>query len=345
MNQIFDGESLITREAIAAELASAVKPARPDEQFEIARAELALALSLAHQRFESGADPANTVNSLSQNLYQIRRRVSFVAWQELIPQAQGHAVSRYLLQDPFTRWSYEKPRGYSGDAHLWISSTATRVCATEIDDASPLGRALYDVSSTAFSSTAVKERRDILASQVDSIAASRGADAEILTIAAGHLREAERSVALRERRLKRWVALDQDPLSVGSIARDFQGTSVEAIDGSVRGLMGNRYHLGHFDLIYAAGLYDYLTHSVAIKLTRRCMKMLKPNGVFLFANFSEELIDDGYMETFMDWSLLLRSETDMWEVINGSVDRNTVDASVEFGANRNIVYGIIRKND
>jgi len=129
--------------------------------------------------------------------------------------------------------------------------------------------------------------------------------------------------------------------SVGCVTRDFAGTPVDAIDGSVRGLLTDAYKLGTFDFIYAAGLYDYLTDPVAIRLTRRCMKMLKPGGVMLFANFSPELTDDGYMETFMDWTLLLRSEAQMWKIVNGTVDRNTVDAEVFFGENRNIVYATI----
>ena len=80
-----------------------------------------------------------------------------------------------------------------------------------------------------------------------------------------------------------------------------------------------------------------------MKLTQRCLQMLKPNGVLLFANFARDIGEDGYMETFMNWALLLRSEADMWSIINASVDRNTVEASVHFGANRNIVYGIIRE--
>ena len=72
--------------------------------------------------------------------------------------------------------------------------------------------------------------------------------------------------------------------------------------------------------------------------------MLKPGGSFLFANFARDIVDDGYMETFMNWALLLRSEADMWDVINASVDRNAVDAKVFFGANRNIVYGVITKH-
>ena len=80
-----------------------------------------------------------------------------------------------------------------------------------------------------------------------------------------------------------------------------------------------------------------------MKLTQQCLQMLKPNGVLLFANFAQDISDDGYMETFMNWALLLRSEADMWDIINASVDRNAVEADVYFGANRNIVYGIVRK--
>ncbi|TIT59364.1 MAG: class I SAM-dependent methyltransferase, partial [Mesorhizobium sp.] len=46
---------------------------------------------------------------------------------------------------------------------------------------------------------------------------------------------------------------------------------------------------------------------------------------------------------FMNWVLLLRSEADMWNIINASVDRNTVEAQVFFGENRNVLYGVIEK--
>ena len=93
------------------------------------------------------------------------------------------------------------------------------------------------------------------------------------------------------------------------------------------------------------GLYDYLTRAVSVRLTRRCVRMLKPKGVFLFANFAEDIPDDAYMETFMNWTLLLRSEADMWDIINASTDRNNVEAKVFFGENRNIVYGVITRKD
>lgn len=338
----FDGASLITPAAIEAELASTSKKFK-GESLPVAKAHLALLLSLAQQRFEKGNAPARIIHELAGQLHQARERFPVDVWQALIPIAQEHPVAEYFLQDPFTRWSFEKPRGYSGDAQLLDFIYGHKSVDADVTGSTELGRALYDYTKNASSSVAVRERRDLLTKYVDEIAAAHGADTEILTVAAGHLREADRSTALREGRIKRWVALDQDPMSVGSITRDFTGTCVETVDGSVRGILTDAYKLGHFDFAYSAGLYDYLSEKVAVKLTRKCMKMLKPNGTLLFANFAQDIVVDGYMETFMNWALLLCSEADMWSIINHSVDRNAVDASVFFGANRNIVYGVIKK--
>ena len=339
---VFDGASLITPGAITTEIVSAGVNAQGKALVD-GKAELALVLGLAHRQFDQGSDPAGIIHKLFAQLHDLRGKLDPNVWHALLPIAQSHPVSKFFHQDPLTRWSFEKPRGYSGDAHLLDFIYGDPSVDEEVAGASPLGKALNGCLRQAAASAAVRERRDLLTQHVDEIAAARGSDAEILTIAAGHLREANRSSALQEGRIKRWVALDQDPLSVGSIIRDFRGTAVDAIDGSVRGLLTNAYKLGRFDFVYAAGLYDYLTDNVAVKLTQRCMQMLKPNGVMLFANFSRDISDDGYMETFMNWALLLRSEAEMWRIVNASVDRNTVEASVEFGANRNIVYGIIRK--
>ena len=342
MNRVlFDGKSLITPEAIASEFVSAAVTADSKALVE-AKAELALVLGIAQQQFEQHGEPTAVLYRLIVKLHRMREKLPADIWRSIVAIAQVHPVAAYFHQDPFTRWSFEKPRGYSGDAQLLDFIYGHPSVDDAVANATPLGKALYSYTKQASAPVAVRERRDLLTLHVDEIAAARGPDTEILTIAAGHLREANGSLALREGRLKRWVALDQDPLSVGSVARDFRGTKVEAIDGSVRGLLTRGYKLGKFDFVYSAGLYDYLSHNVAVKLTQKCMQMLKPDGMLLFANFAKDVFDDGYMETFMNWPLLLRSEADIWDIVNDSVDRNTVDANVHYGANRNIIYATIR---
>ncbi len=337
-----DGASLITPDTVAKEI-FARKTEAFDEHFAVAKAEIAIILELAQQQFENGVSADEIIHRTAGALHGLREKLHSSVWAELIPLVQNHSVSDYFLEDPFTRWSFEKPRGYSGDAQLLDFIYGHDSVADKVKNATPLGAALYNYTKDASSSVAVRERRDLLTRFVDEAAARHGSETEILTIASGHLREADASVALKEGKIRRWVALDQDPLSVGSVARDFNGSCIEAIDGSVRDIVLRSHELGKFDLVYAAGLYDYLNDKVAIKLTRRCMEMLKPGGMFLFANFSEDIVVDGYMETFMNWALLLRSKADMWRIVNASADPASIEAEVFFGENHNIVYATMRK--
>jgi len=307
-------------------------------------AQLALILDLAYQAFERNKPAGPTVDRLAGRLHKLRRQVAPAVWQKLIPLAQEHRVAEYLIQDPFTRWSVEKPRGYSGDASLLDIYYKHPIADEMVASSTPLGRQIYEYTSEAASSVAGRERRDILARTVDETA-SRVTRAEVLAIACGHLREAERSEALAKRQLQRWIGLDQDPFSITTVNHDFAGTAVEALHGSVRGILRRAYALGSFDLVYASGLYDYLPRAVGVRLLQRAMELVKPGGEFLFANFSDEITTDGYMETFMDWPLILRSADDMWDMINVAIGGDRFKAQVYYGSNRNIVYGKVRKGD
>ncbi|MGE7369458.1 class I SAM-dependent methyltransferase [Neorhizobium sp. NPDC001467] len=347
MNQInlaFDGHSLITPKQIADEM-SVARPEDFDRHFAAGKGELAILLELARQQFEKDENPTAIIDRITLALHDLRGRMHQSVWQSLVPFIQNHAVAQYFLEDPLTRWSWDKPRGYSGDASLLDLIYRHDSVSEMIAKASPRGKALFEYTSTAPSSQANWDRRDILASQVDAVAAARGPETEVLSIAAGHLREAECSQALKAGGLKRYVALDQDPISIGTISRDYAKMGVEAVDGSVRQVLAKRIDPGQFDLVYASGLYDYLVDKVAIKLTQRALDMLKPGGTFLFANYSYPIVVDGYIETFMNWQLLLRSEADMWKIIHACTDGGDYETDVFFGKNRNIVYGTIKRRD
>jgi hypothetical protein len=338
----FDGQSLITPDSIAATVFSTSTDVS-DRDLAVARAEMALHLRVAEQQFEQKTPVGQIMLRLLTGLHEVRNRYAPNVWEQLIPLAQTHAIARHFHEDPFTRWSFEKPRGYSGDAGLLDFIYGHPSVQPMLDAASPMGKEVHAFTSQSPACVAVRERRDLLAQFVDDVASSRGGEAEILTIAAGHLREGALSQALKNKTIKRWLALDQDPLSVGAVASEFEGTAVESVNGSVRTVLTRAQTLGTFDFVYAAGLYDYLADEVAIKLSQRCLQMLKPHGTFLFANFSQEVPDDGYMETFMNWALLLRSEEDMWRIMRATTEGLDVECSLRYGQNRNIVYGIIRK--
>ncbi|TFF22152.1 class I SAM-dependent methyltransferase [Jiella endophytica] len=305
---------------------------------------LSIILELAKQGFENARPAAEIVARLAGDLHQMRATSSTAVWEKLVAIAQDHPVAEFLAEDPLSNWSFTKPRGYSGDASLLDLYYQHPSMASEVAEATPRGREIYDYTVNVPACAAGRERCQILARTVDEAAERAGGDVEIFAVAAGHLREAEICKSLPAGKIKRWVALDQDPVSVGVMTRDIGGAVVQPMTGSVMGLLKRSYgHLGDFDLVYASGLYDYLQRKVAIKLMQRMVEFVRPGGMLLFANFSDEITSDGYMETFMDWPLILRSADDMWDIINASVDRNAFDCDVWYGTNRNIVYGTLRR--
>lgn len=353
-----DGHSLVTPESIAEEVSergALVGTLGFKSAVEAAMSSILPKLDAAADGFRTieklrgvATGPTNKAvfdigSTVTAVLHELRNSVDVDVWRAVIPLIQSHPVAEYFMQDPLTKWSYDRPRGYSGDAHLLDLIYRHAKTTDEVSAASLLGRDIYEFTSHAPSSLANCDRRDILARNVDETAARVGHGAEILSFAAGHLREAEVSKALAERKLSRWVAVDQDPLSIAEIKASHADSQVQAVSGSVRDLLARKLDLGTFDFVYASGLYDYLSDKVAVKLTQRLLSLVKPGGTFLFANYSHPIIVDGYLETFMNWTLLLRSEEDMFRIIRESADPAQWEASVFFGHERNIAYGVMRR--
>jgi hypothetical protein len=62
---------------------------------------------------------------------------------------------------------------------------------------------------------------------------------------------------------------------------------------------------GQYDLVWAAGIFDYFTDRVFVRLLRRLLGAVAPAGKVVVGNFSEENPTGPYME-LVDWLLHLR---------------------------------------
>lgn len=215
-------------------------------------------------------------------------------------------VRSRLHEDPHSSRGFHKPRGYPGDAVLLDLIYETTPIP---EDTTPIGEGVYRWCcdrTTAFA--AVRGRRDHLAALIDETARRRPG-ARVLSVACGHLREAARSEALNAGGIRELVAFDQDPRSL-AVVRATAAPVVRPVEGSVSQLLKGKAALGEFDLIYAAGLCDYLPQPVATALTHRLAAMLAPGGTLVLGNF-KELWERGYMEAVMRWHLLYRTEADV----------------------------------
>ena len=98
------------------------------------------------------------------------------------------------------------------------------------------------------------------------------------------------------------------------------------------------------DLVYAAGLFDYLPDSLARRLTRRMFEMLRPDGRLLLANFAPDSAGREYMEAFMHWNLIYRDEDEVEALAVGLPAERISARRVFRDFAGNIVYLDIRRS-
>jgi SAM-dependent methyltransferase len=302
------------------------------------RAHLAQIVAAAHRRVRD--DDVGGMEEFVTGLNTVRNAVSRAEWGAMInDDIAPHPIRPKLHEDPFTRRAFEKPRGYPGDAPLLdliYGDTPPRERLT------PFGERLLRWAGTQPACRSVQERRHILASLIDKIAAEHPMP-RIFSLACGHLREAQASEAVRRGAVGEFVAADQDAESLALIEREQRMHRVTPMHLTVRRFLTAPTSLGSFDLVYAAGLYDYLDERVAAALTRAMFSAVRPGGTLLVANFAPELRDIGYMEAIMDWNLIYRTEVEVARFVSAIPEAAIAGTTITRDSGRNVIYLSLRK--
>ena len=265
------------------------------------------ALDHAVQTLHAGQVEA-ALQGVADHLWQLRVSEPDEHWASRIkPACDAHPLTQILLQDPLTRRCREKPRGYAGDAEM-IEYLYTQAAPAGTSD---LGRQLFSFTAASIAGFATRWRLQYLVDAIEDTA-ERVPGCRVLSLACGHLREAEQSHALRSGKVSMLLAIDQDPLSLEVVRRDYRDLrNVRAVESSVRRILKSGLPEAGFDLAYAAGLYDYLETRTAQALTRRLFDALAPGGRLIVPNYLRSNRARGYMESFMEWDLIVREPAEI----------------------------------
>ena len=311
-----------------------IDPARPiidvaTEVFDVAMARI------------EGGELALALDEMIADLLRIRAAFPVEEWRQFSQYDWlHHPIKEIAHADPMTRRAFLKPRGYPGDAGILdLIYHAVPLPA----DTTRMGRDVFRFTTDHPACVSVRARRDLLARTVDETA-QRVHLPHVLSVACGHLREAQASHAVAWGAVGRYIALDQDTESLALVDREMRSSGVTTMNQSVRGLVTGRVDLSGLDLAYAAGLFDYLGLPVAVAVTRAMLNMVKPGGRVLVANFAPNLHDIGYMETFMAWNLIYRDEHGMEEIAAGLPREEVASSRVFRDVDGNIVYLEITKS-
>lgn len=257
-------------------------------------------------------------------------------WRRQVQACRNHALLPMIHQDPFTYRAFSKPRGYAGDAEMMDLIYAPEERWPE-PHATPLGLQIYRFTSAAPAAEGVRARRAFIADLIDYSSSSKP-NQHILAVAAGHLREASITTAVRRRRFGRFVAMDVDAVSLKEVDRAYGPYGVETVPAPFVSLIKNRVNVGRFDLIYSTGLFDYLSETIGCRLVTTLFSMLNPGGQLIIANFMPAIRDIGYMEAFMDWNLIYRTRRDMVNLTTDIDEAEIRDLSIFAEDSRNIIF-------
>jgi hypothetical protein len=226
-----------------------------------------------------------------------------------------HPIRSLMHKDPFTYRAFSKPYGYPGDAVILDYVYGCGV-GRNVSFEDTVSKGIYTYTTGAPAPRAVRFRRNLIAQTIDRLAETIPHPLRILSIAAGHLREAEISKAIREKRIGEFIALDRDENCCKIIAQEYSQFGVSAVQGSVRQLLTGKHKIEDFDFVYAAGLFDYLTQSIGKRLVQVMFHALRKNGEMLIANYATDTHDVGYMESFMDWYLIYRNDDAVLDLLS-----------------------------
>jgi extracellular factor (EF) 3-hydroxypalmitic acid methyl ester biosynthesis protein len=297
-----------------------------------------------HESALRGGDTFAAMDALIGDLSDLRRSLHRNDWKTLAAEViNQHPIADLVRQCPLTDHCAAKPRGYAGDAELIDHIYGLGLAARAPHPATLAGR-IYAWNVNTPGCRAARRRREIIASEIDKVAARQSSGrASMLSIACGHLREADLAVAFRSGAIGQFVALDQDRDSLAEVERSYAHLGVEAQVGTVRSIIARKTAFSGMDFVYAAGLYDYLVAPIGMRLAARLFEFLRPGGRLLIANFSPSLPGIGYMETFMDWWLIYRTGAELRALFDEVPGDEVAGIDVfedEIGA---IVYAAVEK--
>jgi extracellular factor (EF) 3-hydroxypalmitic acid methyl ester biosynthesis protein len=275
-------------------------------------------MTRALDRLADSHDDANPSPTLVQDVVTLllayRCSTSSEEWREFATNSfRAGGIFKILQADPYSSYGFRQPRGYPGDAVLMDFLYGGGCSTPLVESSTTLGQSLYRQCAANPAFPAIRGRRDLFAQRIEAVC-REGGRSRILSVACGHLRE---GVVLRNPGLPRparFVALDQDEASLAVVAAELAGSGVECLRESAIRLLSNHFDIGEFDLIYSAGLYDYLSDQFSTRLLLALLRRLATRGTLIVANMLPDIPACGYMEAVMDWWLIYRSPEQMSEM-------------------------------
>lgn len=219
----------------------------------------------------------------------------------------------FFLHGQLITWCYNKPFGYAGDFKIIDDIYQNNPQTVGFDR---LWDNYFQQLAAPVSIRARKE--DLKRIIIDFLKKREDKNIRIMNLAAGPARE-----------IKELLETDTDHLFLNTTfdCYDFDNRALEYAGnlinnkGNVNFILKNAIRIAlkkdirkdidtDYDLIYSAGLFDYLDERIAIPLLANLRKLLRRDGLLVIANASDKYSNPSatWMEWVAEWYLIYRSE-------------------------------------
>ncbi|MDP3850137.1 MAG: class I SAM-dependent methyltransferase [Luteolibacter sp.] len=78
---------------------------------------------------------------------------------------------------------------------------------------------------------------------------------------------------------------------------------------------GGEEEFTNYDVVYCAGLFDYLSQRVCKRLVELFCTMVRPGGIIIVTNVATSNPRKAWMEYVMEWNLIYRNESEMKDLV------------------------------
>jgi 3-oxoacyl-[acyl-carrier-protein] synthase III len=211
-----------------------------------------------------------------------------------------------IVEGTVQGFAYRKPRGYAGDFEIIDKMYRQE---TSADPALAAWDRYYHRHAAA---TAVRNRKALFLEELRALRARRGAEAHVLDLASGPCRDLHEFFGETQARdlFVDCVESDFDAIAFALRLNAAFAAQLRFVPGSVFRFQPSR----RYDLVWSAGLFDYLDDAGFVRLLRRCLEWAAADGQVVVGNFSPCNPTRAYMELVTDWRLHHRSSDDLLDL-------------------------------
>jgi extracellular factor (EF) 3-hydroxypalmitic acid methyl ester biosynthesis protein len=223
-------------------------------------------------------------------------------------------LNPYLKQSPFLRRALEKPLGYAGDYEMM-----NMLYRNPLEGESLLGKALNVCFTEEPAAVANKNRISYIGKLIRRRVGERPVDrVRVASLGCGPSREIEALLSESPELGPRLeiALIDQEERAIAHCERTLAplaartGARVHFIRESLRTLLTRErlsQKLGRCDLIYSAGLFDYLDDRLFERILSVLYEALADRGMLAIGNVAAHNPSRWLMEYFADWFLIHRT--------------------------------------